>query len=121
MEKERDRIRGKLNSVRDSMAEKKVLRKSNAKASDFHLGDSVHVISMNVDGIVRSLPDHKGELTVQMGILQSTVKISDVEVIKEESNQNKQMQGSRVKDPDKKLLIRAIWVKQGLSSRRLIF
>ena len=38
---------------------------------------------MNSDGIVRSLPNHKGELTVQMGILQSTVKISDVEIIKD--------------------------------------
>ncbi len=90
LEKERDRVRGKLNSVRGSMEEKRENRKSNAKASDFHLGDSVHVISMNLDGIVRSLPNHKGEITVQMGILQSTVKISDVEVVREESNQNKQ-------------------------------
>ena len=90
LEKERDRVRGKLNSVRGSMEEKREKRKSNAKASDFHLGDSVHVISMNLDGIVRSLPNHKGEITVQMGILQSTVKISDVEVVREESNQNKQ-------------------------------
>lgn len=89
MEQERDRVRGKLNSVRGSLEEglgdNKKNRKSNAKATDFHLGDSVHVISMNVDGIVRSLPDHKGELTVQMGILQSTVKISDVEIIEEAS------------------------------------
>ncbi len=90
LEKERDRVRGKLNSVRGSMEEKREKRKSNAKASDFHLGDSVHVISMNLDGIVRSLPNHKGEITVQMGILQSTVKISDVEVVREESNPNKQ-------------------------------
>ncbi|MBR1598747.1 MAG: endonuclease MutS2 [Lachnospiraceae bacterium] len=83
MEKERDRLRGRLKDVSGSLAEKRPDRRSNAKPSDFHLGDSVHVISMNSDGIVRSLPDHKGELTVQMGILQSTVKISDVEVIKD--------------------------------------
>ena len=88
MEQERDRVRGKLNSVRGSMekAEKKNNRKSDAKASDFHLGDSVHVISMNADGIVRSLPNHKNELTIQMGILQSTVNISDVEIIREEGS-----------------------------------
>ena len=89
MEKERDRVRGKLNSVKDSMTEKKVNRKSNAKASDFHLGDSVHLISMNADGIVRSLPNHKGEITVQMGILQSTVKISDVEIVREDFGKKK--------------------------------
>ncbi|MCR5700761.1 MAG: endonuclease MutS2 [Lachnospiraceae bacterium] len=89
MEQERDAIRKKLNSVRGSLEDKKPNRKSNAKASDFHLGDSVHVISMNADGIVRSLPNHKGELTVQMGILQSTVKISDVEIVKETTSNKK--------------------------------
>ena len=83
MEKERDRIRGKLKDVGGALEQKIPNRKSNAKPSDFHLGDSVHIISMNSDGIVRSLPNHKGEITVQMGILQSTVKISDVEIIKD--------------------------------------
>lgn len=96
LEQERDRVRGKLNSVRGSMEEKRVNRKSNAKASDFHLGDSVHVISMNADGIVRSLPNHKDEITVQMGILQSTVKISDVEIIAD--NSSKSSGNSRVKN-----------------------
>ncbi|MBO5087218.1 MAG: Smr/MutS family protein, partial [Lachnospiraceae bacterium] len=58
-------------------------RKSTHKASDFKLGDSVHVISLNLEGTVRSLPNQKGEITVQMGILQSTVKITDVEIIQE--------------------------------------
>ena len=83
LEKERDRLREKLKSVSGSLAENKPNRQSNAKASDFHLGDSVHIISMNTEGIVRSLPDHKGELTVQMGILQSKVKLSDCEIIEE--------------------------------------
>jgi len=90
MEKERDSIRGKLKNVNSKLETKQEKRKSNHKASDFHLGDAVHVISMNVDGTVRSLPNQKGELTVQMGILQSTVKITDVEILQEEKKQTKQ-------------------------------
>ena len=90
MEKARGEIREKLNAVNGKLEYKKPNRKSKAKPEDFHLGDSVHVISLNLDGIVRSLPNHKNEITVQMGILQSTVKISDVELVKEEKKQSKQ-------------------------------
>lgn len=90
MEKARGELRDKLKSVNSKLEYKTSNRKSKAKASDFHLGDSVHVISLNLDGTVRSLPNQKGELTVQMGILQSTVKISDVEIIKEEKQSKQQ-------------------------------
>ncbi len=90
MEKARSELRDKLKSVNSKLEYKTSNRKSKAKASDFHLGDSVHVISLNLDGTVRSLPNQKGELTVQMGILQSTVKISDVEIVKEEKQSKQQ-------------------------------
>ena len=90
MEKARGELRDKLKSVNSKLEYKTSNRKSKAKASDFHLGDSVHVISLNLDGTVRSLPNQKGELTVQMGILQSTVKISDVEIVKEEKQSKQQ-------------------------------
>ncbi len=89
MEKARGEIRDKINAVNDKLASKKTNRKSKHKATDFKLGDSVHVISLNLEGTVRSLPNQKGEITVQMGILQSTVKITDVEIIKEKK-QSKQ-------------------------------
>lgn len=90
MEKARGEIREKLNAVNGKLEYKTSNRKSKHKATDFHLGDSVHIISMNTDGTVRSLPNQKGEITVQMGILQSTVKITDVEIIKEDKKQSKQ-------------------------------
>ena len=90
MEKARGELRDKLKSVNSKLEYKTSNRKSKAKASDFHLGDSVHVISLNLDGTVRSLPNQKGELTVQMGIFQSTVKISDVEIVKEEKQSKQQ-------------------------------
>ncbi len=50
------------------------------------MGESVKVLSMNLTGSVTSLPDAKGNLTVQMGILRSTVNISDLEIIEEASH-----------------------------------
>lgn len=90
MEKERSEIRNKLNDVNGKLSIKTPNRKSKHKPTDFKLGDAVHVISLNLEGTVRSLPNQKGEITVQMGILQSTVKITDVEIIKEENNKSKQ-------------------------------
>ena len=47
------------------------------------LGDTVHVHSLGLKGTVISLPDAKGDLTVQMGILKSKVNASDVELVPE--------------------------------------
>lgn len=87
MEQTRSEIRDKLNAVNGGLEYKTSKRKSKSKPEDFHLGDTVHVISLNLEGTVRSLPNQKGELTVQMGILQSTVKISDVELVQEKKQQ----------------------------------
>lgn len=84
MEKARGELRDKINDVNGKLQTKQKNRKSKNKAEDFHLGDSVHVISMGADGIVRSLPNAKGMITIQMGILQSTIPITDVELVKEE-------------------------------------
>ena len=40
---------------------------------------------MNLTGTVSSLPDSRGNVTVQMGILRSQVNISDLEIIEESS------------------------------------
>lgn len=90
MEKERGEIRAKLNKVNGKLEYRAPNRKSKHKPDDFRLGDTVHVISLNLDGIVRSLPNQKDEITVQMGILQSTVKISDVEIVEEKKQSGKQ-------------------------------
>ncbi len=90
MEKERGEIRAKLNKVNGKLEYRMPDRKSKHKPDDFRLGDTVHVISLNLDGVVRSLPNQKDEITVQMGILQSTVKISDVEIVEEKKQSSKQ-------------------------------
>ncbi|XCP86195.1 endonuclease MutS2 [Roseburia hominis] len=83
MEKERERIRRELAKKQDSTRLEAAKPRKQHKASDFHLGDSVKVLSMNLTGTVNSLPDAKGNLSVQMGILRSQVHMSDLEIIEE--------------------------------------
>ena len=47
------------------------------------IGDSVKVLSMNLTGTVHSLPNAKGDLFVQMGILRSQVNIKDLVLIED--------------------------------------
>ncbi|MEE1516935.1 MAG: endonuclease MutS2, partial [Lachnospiraceae bacterium] len=74
MENERHKLRGKMSDT-----EKKLVLKNNKtpkkayKPSDFKLGSAVKVLSLNLNGTVSSLPNAKGDLFVQMGILRSQV------------------------------------------------
>lgn len=83
MERERERLRKQLSSTGSKMALEKQQPKKQYKPSDFKLGESVKVLSMNLTGTISSLPDSKGNVTVQMGILRSQVNISDLEIIEE--------------------------------------
>ncbi|NMB44569.1 MAG: endonuclease MutS2 [Clostridiales bacterium] len=89
METERGKLRDELSKVtpQSKLGEERKPRKKH-KASDFRLGDDVYVISLGLNGIVTSLPNEKGDLFVQMGILSSKVNIKDVELIKEVSNKS---------------------------------
>ena len=83
MERERERLRQKMAKTQNnSKLEAKKPAKQH-KPSDFRLGESVKVLSLNLKGTVHSLPDAKGNLSVQMGILRSQVHISDLEIIEE--------------------------------------
>lgn len=81
MERERERLRQKLNDTGSKMALETAKPKKKYKPSDFKLGESVKVLNMNLTGTVTSLPDAKGMLHVQMGILNSQVHISDLEIV----------------------------------------
>ena len=77
MEKERERLRKK---IKDTSAASTIKAH---KPSDFKLGESVKVLSMNLTGTISSKPDSRGNVTVQMGILRSQVNISDLEIIED--------------------------------------
>lgn len=85
MEKEREKLRQKIQETSAASALKAQKPKKVHKPSDFKLGESVRVLSMNLTGTVSSLPDSRGNVTVQMGILRSQVNISDLEIIEEEN------------------------------------
>ena len=84
MERERTRLREKMNAAEKNMAKKtpaKVKKAVDPKA--LRVGDSVKVLSLNLKGTVSTLPDAKGNLFVQMGILRSHVNLRDIEPIDE--------------------------------------
>ena len=85
MEKERERLRQKIKDTSAASSLKVQKQKKAYKPSDFKLGESVKVLSMNLTGTIASRPDSRGNLTVQMGILRSQVNISDLEIIEEPS------------------------------------
>lgn len=85
MERERERLRKKIKDTSSSPSLKTQKPKKEHKASDFRLGESVRVLSMNLTGTIHSLPDARGNVTVQMGILSSQVHISDLEIIEEQN------------------------------------
>ncbi len=83
MEKKRSAVRERLNKLEDHPSPKAAASVKN-RPEDFHPGDSVRVISMNLKGIVTSRPDSSGKVAVQMGILKSMVDINDLELLDEE-------------------------------------
>ena len=85
MEKERQKLRQRMNKAESGMAQNASVKKPKKElsAKDLSLGDSVKVLSMNLKGTVSSRPDAKGYLFVQMGIIRSKVHISDLELIDE--------------------------------------
>ena len=86
MEKERGKLREKMSTVDKKLSAKNAAPKKSHKqltAKDLHIGDSIKVLSLNLKGTVSTLPDAKGNLFVQMGIIRSKVHISDLELIDE--------------------------------------
>ena len=83
MEEQRSKLRSKIKDYDKSGASQTQKQTSNHKASDFHIGDTVQVLSMGTRGTISKLPDSKGIAGVQMGILNSMLPISDLLIIPE--------------------------------------
>ena len=91
MEAERARLREKIKENDSRTAKAAPKPKKKLKAAALHIGDRVRVLSLNLDGTVSTLPNPKGDLFVQMGILRSQVNINDLEYIGEAENLQKGM------------------------------
>ena len=86
LEQERAKLGKKLKNTQSKSVQP--VNKPNHKApaaKDLHIGDGVKVVSMNLTGTVHTLPNAKGDLEVQMGIMHTKVNISDL-ILLEETN-----------------------------------
>lgn len=83
MEAKRQKLREKMDKTNTGIQKATAKPKKQLSPKSLHLGDAVRVLSLNLKGTVSSLPDAKGNLFVQMGILKSQVSIRDLELIDE--------------------------------------
>lgn len=87
MEKERTKLRKKMSDTQAQLSKKKNDNVPNHRApKKLRIGDSVKVLSMNLTGTVHTLPNAKGDLYVQMGILRSLVNINDLVLLEEDTS-----------------------------------
>ncbi len=87
MEKERTKLRDRMNDRQKKLSDQQKNTAPNHKVpKKLRIGDSVKVISMNLKGTVHSLPNAKGDLYVQMGILRSLVNINDLILLDDDSS-----------------------------------
>jgi len=89
LEKKRQKVRDKINEKNDRLAVKKSDKKQpERKALDpkkLKKGDSVKILSMNLKGTISTLPDAKGNLFVQCGIMRTQTNINDLALVQEET------------------------------------
>lgn len=102
MEKERTNIGSKLSEKEKKLSglNKKEVKQNHKAPKKLRIGDSVIVLSMNLKGTVHTLPNAKGDLYVQMGILRSLVNINDLVLVDEEAPAKKKFgssSGSKIK------------------------
>ncbi len=83
LERLRTSLRERISDKDSALIEKDVKKKPHKKLSvdSIKPGDSVHVISLGLDGTIISPPDQKGNVEVQMGILTSSVPLNDLTLI----------------------------------------
>ncbi|NLJ97599.1 MAG: endonuclease MutS2 [Clostridiales bacterium] len=99
MEAERSQLRDRLSKDTKPL-KKKTKVGSRISIDDLKVGDSVFVTTLGLKGSVVSLPNAKGDLFVQMGILNSQVNIMDLEMVKdgnEKPAKSANTQGGKIK------------------------
>ncbi len=87
LEASRQKLRKKIDDKNSKLSIKNTQKPQTSrtlKASDLKLGDSVKILSMGLKGTVSSLPDHKGNLFIQCGIIRTQTNINDLILMQEE-------------------------------------
>lgn len=114
-------ITDKFKEATEKFDEKPVIKKKYGKNITVKLGETVKVISMNDLAVVQTLPDNKGDLTVQMGILKFNVNISDlaktskeIEMKKSQSSYRQVLKNTSFKDAKYELDVRGKTVEEAM-------
>jgi len=98
MELERNSLRERVSDSETAIGKNRRKQGKTAASEELKIGDTVNVISLGLKGTISTLPNSKGDLYVQMGILRSQVNLKDLEIIQEEalpsSNRNNTKSGS---------------------------
>lgn len=96
MELNRSALREKLGDTdAKPLSSHRKKNKGDNTLTNLRIGDSVNVLSLNLRGTVSTLPNAKGELYVQMGILRSLVHLDDIELTDNTSEKTKPERGSQ--------------------------
>lgn len=86
LERRRTALREGIDAKNSKLAIKQEKKKAaGVQAKDLHPGDMVRIVSMNLKGTVSTLPDAKGDMFVQCGIIRTKTNIRDIEMVKEET------------------------------------
>ncbi len=85
LERTREQVREKISGHNSKLSiQPGQPRKKPPAPKQLKLGDSVKILSMGLKGTVSSLPDHKGNLFVQCGIIRSQTNINDIILLEDE-------------------------------------
>ncbi len=84
LEAERAKLRDKIKENDQKLAIKQKGPKQTVSPKKLKLGDGVKVLTLGLKGTVSTLPNDKGDLYVQMGILRSLVNVKDLELLHEQ-------------------------------------
>lgn len=94
LEAERTKLRDKLKETDKKLAIKQKGPQQPISPKKLKIGDGVKVLTMGLKGTVSTLPNDKGDLYVQMGILRSLVNIKDLELLHEQDITGPSLSGS---------------------------
>lgn len=86
LEKKRQKVRDKISEKNEKLSLKSEPKQEKKKVLDpakLKKGDSVKVLSMGLTGTVSTLPDNKGNLFVQCGIIRTQINVRDLALAEE--------------------------------------
>lgn len=82
LERQREKLRGQISSKNEKLAMQNSRPASaGLQPEQLKTGDSVKILSMGLKGTVSTLPDRKGNLYVQCGIIRTQANVKDLELL----------------------------------------